>query len=104
MIIIIASISTSATKLDSQKSKQKTEPANKATALILVIFLSRFKTHVLIKRSRYIVNTESDGEKKTSEQFTVCLKMCVGLGEKRKRIEKVLLKRSGIVRHSGAHL
>ena len=34
-------------ELDNQKSKERTEPATKATALILAILLGRLKTHVV---------------------------------------------------------
>ena len=43
------------------------------------------------EKERYTVKTDSD--KKNSKWFIVCLKIYVGLGEKRKRIEKVLKKR-----------
>ena len=36
-----------------------------------------------------MVKTDSD-RKKNSKWFTVCLKICVDLGEKRERMEKVL--------------
>ena len=41
--------------------------------------------------------------KKTSKWFTVCLKMYVGLGEKRKK-DKVLKTKKRVVGYGGTHL
>lgn len=55
------------------------------------------KAHADRKGYRYSVKIDSDGKKqtnkqKTSKQVTMCLKIYVGLGEKRKRAEEVLKK------------
>ena len=49
----MASASTSAMRLDSQKAKEWVDPAIKVMPLILSILLSKLKTHVVRKRETY---------------------------------------------------
>lgn len=57
------------------------ESATKAAASLLVIPLSRLKFHVVTKMYRYRLKIVIWGKKKQiSKQFTVCLKIYIGLG------------------------
>ena len=56
-------------------------------ALILAISLSKLKTHG--QKKIYTVKADSDQKKTLSKRCTVCLKIYVVLGEKRKRIKSI---------------
>ena len=61
------------------------EPGTKASALILVMLVSRFKTHVVRKRQRYTVKTNSDGNKKNLQMVYSVFKNRHRLGREKKK-------------------